>query len=94
MANIIFILAIALCVRFLYNKKQELKLNRKVNTNIQKTAQIRNLKKINNVVEIPPQTNKTRYIDQDIQDTSYYFNLYYLAMNGLFIICLVYILMI
>jgi len=94
MANIIFILAIALCVRFLYNKKQELKLNRKVNTNIQKTAQIRNLKKINNVVEIPTRMNKTRYVDQDIQDTSSYFNLYYLAMHGLFIICLVYILMI
>ena len=94
MANIIFIIAIAVCIRFLYNKKQELKLNRKVNTNIQKTAQIQNLKKIQNIVEIPPQMNKTRYINQDIQDIRSDFNLYYLAMHGFFIICLMYIFMV
>ena len=88
MANIIFIIAIAVCIRFLYNKKQELKLNRKVNTNIKKRDTIQN------IVEIPPQMNKTRYINQDIQDIRSDFNLYYLAMHGFFIVCLMYIFMV
>ena len=87
MANIIFIIAIAVCIRLLYNKKQELKLNRKVNTNIITRD------KIQNIVEIPPQMNKTRYIDQHIQDIRSDFNLYYLAMHGFFIVCLMYIFM-
>ena len=90
MANLVFLLAIVACISFLYKKKHEIKNRRKVVNNFQK-HKIQNKKEIDTIFESLPQTNATTRIINEKQNISDNFNLYYLAMNGLFVICLVYL---